>query len=194
MVVVGDVDPKAMEAKIAALFSDWQGRGSPAGTRRRSRLAGADKRWSSMFSRARASRASSSVWLAPYAPPDETRAGRIAEMVRALADSALGRAAIFELKEAAGHPFVAGGAGSVGFRTWRAAKSLGARDVDDLSASVDLLIKAQRQVLAGGLTQTELDHAVAGAREALQREGTDPPLRSARQPAARVKLQSAKWI
>jgi zinc protease len=174
LVVVGDVDPKAMEAKIAALFSDWQGRGSPGGDPPPFAPGGRGQTVVVDVQPGASISSLSLVWLTPYAPPDETRAGRIAEIVRALANSALG-VRIFELKEAAGHPFVAGGAGSVWFPDVARGQSLGARDVDDLSASVDLLIKAQRQVLAGGLTQTELDHAVAGAREALQQEGTDPP-------------------
>ena len=109
LVVVGDVDPKAMEAKIAALFSDWQGRGPPGGDPQpfapgaRGQTVVVDVQPGASIS------SLSLVWLTPYAPPDETRAGRIAEIVRSLANSALGLR-IFELKQAAGHPFVAGGA------------------------------------------------------------------------------------
>ena len=99
---------------------------------------------------------------------------------------------IFELKEAAGHPFVAGGAGSVWFPDVARGESMGARDIDDLNASVDLLIRAQRQLLAGGLTQAELDHAVAGALEALQPEGSDPPA-SHSPVSSPTKPRPAKW-
>jgi zinc protease len=174
LIVVGDIDAKAMEAKIASMFSDWQGRGPPGedpppyATSGRAQTAVVDVQPGSSQS------GLSLVWIAPYTALDETRAGRVAEMVRSLANDAL-RLRIFELKKAAGDPFVAGGAGEFRFPDVAHGQSLGASGVRDLDVSVALLIEAKRQLLVGGLTQSELEYAVAQARVQLQGMAADPP-------------------
>ena len=72
LVVVGDVDPKAIEAKIAALFSDWQGRGPPGRDPPPFAPGGRGQTVVVDVQPGASTSSLSLVWLTPYAPPDET--------------------------------------------------------------------------------------------------------------------------
>ena len=169
LVVVGDIDPATIETKIKALFSDWQGRG-PAGqdpppytpTRRARTVVvyvepGAPGTQLSL------------AWVPPYRPSDQSRAGRIEQIVRSIGEAALS-VRIGEMKIAAGAPFATGGVGAYVIADVARGEGMGARGVSDLSATINILMAAQRQLATEGLTQAELDQVVVATRAELQRE------------------------
>jgi zinc protease len=169
LVVVGDIEPAAIEGKIRGLFSDWTGRG-PAGQdpppyapTGRARTVVVDAQPGASVTRL------SLAWIPPYRAPDQSRAGRIDELVRAIGESALSRR-IGEMKEQAGQPFILGGLGSFWIPGVASGESLGAGFVSDLPATIRILTTAQRQAAAGGLTQPEVDLAITSMRAALQQQ------------------------
>ena len=169
LVVVGDIDPAAIEAKVKALFSDWQRRGvagedpppfTPAG---RARTVVVDVQPGALQTQL------SLTWIPPYRAADQSRAGRIDEIVRGIGDSALS-ARIRGMKDAAGEPFAAGGVGSYSIDGVARGEGMGAQFVSDLPAAIGILTTAQRQAAAGGLTQPELDLTITSMRAAFQRQ------------------------
>ena len=167
VVVVGDVDPAVIEAKIKALFADWRGRG-PAGTDPGPYAPTGRPSTIATFAEAGAPPASLSMtWAPPYSPPDWTRAGRIEARIWAIGEAALS-SRIFEMKRAANDPFVSGGAGLYWIPGVARGQSLRAGGVTDLPATIRILTDARRQVMAQGLTQPEIDFIVAQTREALR--------------------------
>jgi zinc protease len=169
LVVVGDIDPAAIEAKIKALFSDWQGRGEPGqdpppyAPSGRARTVVVDVQPGAAGTRL------SLAWIPPYRPSDKSRAGRIEEIVRNIGEAALSTR-VGEMKLAAGAPFITGGVGGYVIPDVARGESMGANGVSDLSATINILVAAQRQLATAGLTQPEVDLVVAATRAELQRQ------------------------
>lgn len=169
LVVVGDIDPATVEAKIKALYSDWRGRG-PAGQDPPPYTPTGRVRTVVIDAQPGAQRTQLSlVWIPPYRASDQSRAGRIEQIVRSIGEAALSTR-IGEMKLAAGAPFGAGGVGMYAIPDVSRGESMGALGVTDLSATIGILMTAQRQATAGGLTQAEVDRVVTAARAELQRE------------------------
>ncbi len=169
LVVVGDVDPATIEAKIKALFSDWRGRG-PAGQdpppyapTGRGRTVMVDVQPGAPGTRL------SLAWIPPYRAADQSRAGRVEDFVRRIGEAALSTR-IGEMKLAAGAPFISGGVGRYVIPDVARGESMGMQGVTDLSAAISILTTAERQAAAGGLTQPEVDQIITASRAELQRE------------------------
>jgi zinc protease len=184
VVVVGDVDPGAIEAKLKALFSDWRGRG-PAGQDPPPYAPTGRSQTVVIAAEPGAMTALSAAWIAPYRPADQTRAGRIDAMVRGIGEAAIS-ARIRQMAAADGQPFLIGGIGSFDIVGVSRGESIGARGVSDLPATIDVLTTAQRQAAAGALTQAELDRVVNSTRTSLQREAAGSFMLPANQTQNRV--------
>ncbi len=184
VVVVGDVDPGAMEAKIKALFADWRGRG-PAGRDPPPYVPTGRAKTVVVKTQAGALATLSMAWIPPYRPADQTRSGRIDDMVRSIAETAIGLR-IGQMDSAAGQPFGIGGMGSYDIVGVARGESMGAKGVADLPATIDLLTTAQRQAAAGSLTQAELDRVVNSTRASLQRQAAGSFMLPANQTQNRV--------
>ncbi len=168
VVVVGDVDPTVIEAKLKALFADWRGRG-PAGQDPPPYAPTGRSQTVVIAAEPGAMAALSAAWIAPYRPADQTRAGRIDEMVRSIGEAAIS-ARVRQMDAAGGQPFMFGGLGSFDIVGVGRGESMGASGVSDLPATIDVLTTVQRQAAAGGLTQAELDLVINSTRASLQRQ------------------------
>ena len=167
LVVVGDVDPAAVEAKVKSLFSDWRGRG-PAGADPGPYAPTGRRRTIATAAEAGAPPASLSMtWTPAYTAPDWTRAGRIEATIWAIGEAALSTR-IFEMKRSTGDPFLRGGAGGYWIPGVARGESLYANGVTDLPATIRILTDARRQIMTQGLTQPEIDFVIAQTRESLK--------------------------
>jgi zinc protease len=160
MVVVGDVDPGAIEARLAAKFSDWRGRGEP----------GSDP--APVAARPAGEEVVAEViegvpvaqlqfqWFDPYRERILTKAERRRQLVENLGAATVSNRWDAVL-EAAGRP-----AQSIGgiFQSripgvWNG-RSMTASDVTDAVKTLTMMVTAYRQAAEFGVTQAELDHIV----------------------------------
>jgi zinc protease len=168
LVIVGDMDPRAVEAKIKAKFSDWRGRGpaggdpAPVGTDipgppvQMKIVPGSPENGLKL------------IWRHPYKPHDPSRAFRIRQEIEALGQQAM-LLRLRELSEANGQPFLT--ANPVNASDIPGVSRMSVMDayfINDLPKAIDVLITAQRQLATQGVTQVELDRAIAARRLALQ--------------------------
>lgn len=168
LIIVGDIDPRAVEAKIKARFSDWKGRGAaggdppPVGTDipgppvQVKIVPGSPENGLKI------------IWRHPYKPHDASRAHRINEEIEALGQQAM-LMRMRELSEAAGQPFLtANPVNSSDIPGVSRASVMDAYFINDLDKAINVLVTAQRQIATQGITQVELDRAIAARRLALQ--------------------------
>jgi zinc protease len=169
VVVVGDVDPAAIETKIRSLFSDWRGRGPAGADPAPYAPTGRDATVVVDAAPGVTSTELSLMWVAAYQPDDESRAGRAEAIVRTIGERALSER-IGQMREAAGFPFITGGAQRFQFAGVAQGETVSVRGVADVGPTVDVVTAAQRQLETQGLTQREVDSIVASARDELKRE------------------------
>ena len=165
LIVVGDVDPVTIEAKIKARFSDWTGRGAPGADP--APLSGTPEGAPSIkIDSAAGARGSGLVliWNHPYRGPDLTRVDLSRHIALNLAERAvIGRAG--KENDAAGNPLMAVNgpstetiAGVARTTEWITVT------VNRLIPAVSLLVAEERQLAQYGLTQGELDLGVRRVR------------------------------
>ncbi len=168
LIVVGDIDPAMIEAKVRAAFSDWRGRGlgggdpapvttAPGGPEVQvETVPGAPGSGLILF------------WNQPYSGPDLTRAALQRHISLGVAQRATaGR--MHEQTDEAGRPVqIANGPHSLDIPGVARATELDALTISDPRGAVALLVKAERQFIAYGLTQGELDRAITSLRADLQ--------------------------
>jgi zinc protease len=186
LVVVGDVDPSAIQAKIIQRFSDWQGRGvagrdpPPAGPEpggvKLEIVPGAIQSQLLL------------VWNEPLLGPPLTRE----DMQRRLAIALINQATTLRLRELtdeAGDPVgIANGFDADREQIPGVARRgvLDAFTITDASGGVTLLAHAERQLADGGLTQSELDQAIRSARTRLQAQLAGADTQASPQIAGRI--------
>jgi zinc protease len=162
LIIVGDIDPAAIEAQIKARFSDWnpQGAGRPDPD-----LGTPQKRGEQalVFSEAGAPQSVGASWLTPYdSTPDNSarrKRNRLEGIGLAILNQRLAMAA-----QSADAPFQAAGA-SRG-NTSRSAKIASLRVSyagDNWQRALEEADKIRRQVLAQGVTQQEVDRQISAA-------------------------------
>jgi zinc protease len=169
MVVVGDVDPQAVERKIRATFADWAGRG-PAGTD------------PGPVTRAPDVPAVEAVaipgmpfgviqmqWYEPYTPLYLTKAEQRKFLVEVVGAAAV-QLRMSALVEAQGRP--AAGISTLSRsripEVWSGWGMAGVQ-VNDPAKTVTLMTTALRQARQFGITQVEMGRVIAARREALRR-------------------------
>jgi zinc protease len=167
LVVVGDIDPAAMEAKIKAAFGDWRPVGPETRDPDYGRLAPRGPE-SQLVVQPGAHTALSVLWLKPYRDEPESEAKdrreRIEEIALAVLDRRLER-----LAQGGDAPFVGANAG-IG-------DQLHSARVTSLSllpkpgawkAGLVAALHAEREAVAFGVAQSEVDREVTEARSRMQ--------------------------
>jgi len=167
LVVVGDFDPDAVEAKIRALFSDWRGEGKP-GTD--PDLGPVLKRGSEveLFVDPGVAAGVQIAWLSPPDLDRDTDAERRAHTVRSLGFAVLNRR-YERLARSAGAPFL--GAGAYRYTNLDAADVVAVNASAEPSKLLDALRAAeqeQRRLVQYGITQAELDREITEYRASLK--------------------------
>jgi zinc protease len=177
LIVVGDVDAKALETAIKARFADWKA-GVPAPAAPSFTTPDPPKTVAvKLFTENGANSAVQMSWISPFDPTPETRARDAHETIRNIAFLVL-NLRLHALATSADPPFLNAGAG--------AANSFRTAFVTSLGASVGSgdpkrAIKALRQtlmaVLHDGVGQDEVDRAIAQQRTNLAATVTAAPSR-----------------
>ena len=162
LIVVGDTDLDALEAKIKEKFSDWRGSGQG---RADPDLGAPAKRGeeSLVFSEAGAPRSVSVSWIAPYDGAPDTAAKRKRDRFEGLGFQILNQR-LARVAESPDAPFLSAG-GSRG-NTVKSAKIASFRvnyGGDNWQKALEEADKIRRQVLAQGVTQEEVDREIASA-------------------------------
>jgi len=162
IVIVGDIDPKVAIANITARFGDWAPRKGgvvkdPAPVMKRPPgpdvvvdvVPGATDTRLAM------------IWTEPYRDSPPTKAERRRMLVEQLGQEA-GQRRMLDLNDAAGRParFVSAPGSSRVDGVWNGTMA-GAGGLTDLKGTINVMVKAQRQLLDHGVTQAELDRVIA---------------------------------
>lgn len=162
LVVVGDIDAGAIEARIKAQFSNWVGKG-PAGTDPAPLApSGRSPQFAAVDGKPLISQMTL-TWIKPYELPGDSDAQRLDRHIRGVAQNAFARR-MATVAEAAGNPF---GGASLGESTQpgvSTTSSMTAVLIKDWRASLDLLIKSKNQLVAYGFTQAEIDEVLTQVR------------------------------
>ena len=162
LVVVGDTDVDALEAKIKAKFSDWTATGQGGGD---PNLGMPQKRGEEalVFSEAGAPRAVSVSWITPYDGTPDSAAKRKRDRIEGLGFAILNQR-LARVAESPAAPFLSAGASRGS--TVKSAKIASFRvsyGGDGWQKALEEADKVRRQVLAGGVTQDEVDREIASA-------------------------------
>lgn len=166
IIVVGNVDPKAVEQEIKARFSDWK----PAGETRKIDEGTPDP--AKKAAEYVADGVRDQLWL-EWVKPDDERAETFAvdkeQLLRMVALTALDNR-LSDAASKAGAPFVAAGTGSVPDLFGSAALTLIqiTASPEMWQAALDAVTEEQRRMLADGITSDELKRAVTVVRTQLQ--------------------------
>jgi zinc protease len=162
LVIVGDIDPDAMEKEIKTRFSDWKqpgaGRGDPdLGTP----IARGQE--AMVFTEADAPQSVSVSWVAPYDNTPDSKARRHRNRIEAIGFAILNQR-LAQVAQSPDAPFLAAGA-SRG-NTARSAKITSLRvsyTGDKWQRALEEAEKIRRQIVAQGVTKQELDRQIASA-------------------------------
>ncbi len=177
LVIVGDVDPADVEARINRRFADWRGRGEPGGD---PAPAGAKADGPPVQMRIVPGSPGNGVkliWRHAYRPHDTSRAAALRHEVEALGQQIMA-IRLRDLNEAAGQPFLsADPVAAADIPGVSRASSMEAHYINNLPKTVDVLIRAQRQIAEQGVTQVELDRALANRKLAIQNLISETPTR-----------------
>ena len=159
LVVVGDIDPDAIESEIKTRFSDW----NPSGTGRADPDYGTPQKRGQealVFTEAGAPQSVAMSWMSPYDDRPDTAANRKHDRIERIGLAILNQR-FAQAAQSADPPFQAAGAG-VG-NTTRSAKIASLRISyagDKWQRALEEADNIRRQVLAQGVTQQEVDRQV----------------------------------
>lgn len=172
LVVVGDVDSDQIAAKIKAKFADWQGRGAagsdpgPIATTghepARFKLAvipGLDLQ----------AQVLELVYRQPLHPAAESKGEAMQREIGLIASEAAA-IRLQQLNAAQGRPFATGGLIVPLVASVAHYGVSGASLIADWRGALDLLVRAQRQIVEFGLAQSEIDTEIALHRATLERQ------------------------
>ena len=162
LIVVGDIDPDAIEARIKTRFSDW----NPQGAGRADPDLGTPARRGEeamVFTEAGAPQSVSVSWVGPYDGTPDTSARRKTNRIERVGLAILNQ----RLAQAAQNPdapFLAAGAGRGNVsRSARIASLRVSYAADKWQRALEEADKIRRQVLAQGVTQEEVDRLIASS-------------------------------
>lgn len=181
LVIVGDVEAASVEAKVRALFADWQARG-PAGTEPDLGAPGARKATAKVFVEGAVPPRVSLTWIRPYDPSPQTAAS-----IRTMIAEYLGLAVLNRRLErqasGASPPFTAAMVHREdALRSGRMTVMQASAPADG-RAALQALVLAQRQPLQHGVGPSELQVEIAEWRARLENRAygtvTEPSARLA---------------
>ncbi len=167
LVIVGDIDPDAIETEIKTRFSDW----NPSGAGRADPNLGAPPKRGQealVYAEAGAPQSVAISWMSPYDDSPDNVANRKRDRIEGIGLSILNQR-FAQVAQNADAPFQAAGAG-VG-NTTRSAKIASLRVSyagDKWQRALEEADKIRRQVLAQGVTQQEVDRQVTSSLTAAQ--------------------------
>jgi len=177
LIVIGDIDPKTIEAEIKARFADWNAAGTkpaaPTYTYPDPRQQAAVK----LFVEAGAPAGVQLIWTSPYDATPETRARDERQTVREIALHVL-NLRLHALATSADPPFLAAGGGVGNSYHTAFVASLGANvGSGDPKRALKALRQTLLTVLRDGVSQDEVDRAITQQRSNMAAQVTAAPSR-----------------
>ena len=166
LVIVGDVDPAKVEAKVRGLFADWQAQG-PAGQEPDLGAPGARKATAKIFVEGALPPRVSLTWIRPYDVSPQT-AGSIRTMIAEYLGLAVLNRRLERQASGASPPFTAALAQREDVLRSGRMTVMQASAPADGRAALQALILAQRQLLQHGVSASELQVEIADWRARLQ--------------------------
>jgi zinc protease len=178
LIVVGDIDAKAMEAEIRKRFSSWKAAAPKPAAPTFTTPDPIEAAKVYLFIDGGANAAVQLSWISPFDPTPETRARDIRDTIRDIAFRTL-NLRLHKLATSADPPFLSAGAGAD--NQFRAAfvASIGASiGSGDPKRAIKALRQTLVSVLNDGISQDEVDRAVEQHRTALTTSVTAAPSRT----------------
>ncbi|HET9161198.1 MAG TPA: insulinase family protein, partial [Caulobacteraceae bacterium] len=165
LIVVGDIDEKAIAGKITAKFSDWRGKGPPgADPKPLQPTAGEKVRF---YTEKGLGPQMVVYWMGRPKDERDTRAYEIERIQEGLAFAVLNKR-YADIARQPSPPFLGASAGGSEARRVARLTSLGAIGPTDWREALKALIATQRQALTYGVQQEELDRVIIQNRTGLQ--------------------------
>ncbi len=175
IIVAGDIDPESLATKISQRFGDWRGVGM-AGTDPDLGMPLPRQSEQKLFVEAGAPRFVSVSWVTPYKDEPDTMAQQRHDRVDAIAFAIVNQR-MQRVAAGTDPPFMSAGVGRGAM--WRSAKvtTLSVNyDAKKWSEALQAAVRLQRQVVADGVTQAEIDREVTAmltrSEAAVRRSGT----------------------
>jgi len=162
LVIVGDIDPDAIEREIKARFSDWKGQG-PGRADPDLGMPLKRSQEAVVFTEAGAPQSVSAAWVTPYDNSPDTKARQRRNFVEGIGFDIL-NLRLAQVAQQPDAPFMAAGAsrGNVS-RSAKIASLRVSYAADKWQTAFEEADKIRRQVLAQGITQGELDRQITAA-------------------------------
>lgn len=178
LVIVGDFDPAAIEAKIRARFSAWRARGAAGPDVPRGMITTARPGAFHAFIDKDVPTSATLALVKPYDTDPDTRARRARDLVTALGNAIVNRR-IARLQADPAAPFTNGSASTGPFASTAALSSItiNARD-RDWKAALGVGEQELRRALQYGFTQGEIDEQLAALRRTLENSVAQAPTRN----------------
>jgi len=179
LVIVGDIGPDAIEKEIKGRFSDW----APAGMGRGDPDLGVPMtrgQEAMVFTETGAPQSVSVAWVAPFDDTPDSKA-RVRRNLIERIGFAIFNQRLAEVAQSADAPFLAAGAsrGNVS-RSARMASLRISYPADKWQRALEEADKIRRQIVAGGVTQPELDRQIASTLTSVQAALAAAPTRASR--------------
>lgn len=159
LVVVGDVDPAAVEAQIKARFGDWK----VAEPRQTVNTGSVEQRGEQvrLFSKPGAPQLVQVTWTRPFDLTADTEARERRDVIRALATVILNRR-LQELAQQPSPPFIGAGFNRAnGLRSANLTTLIAVTAPDKWQQGLAAVVVEQRRITRDGITQAQLDQAEA---------------------------------
>lgn len=178
LVIVGDFDPAAIEAKIRARFSNWKARG-PAGPDVPRGAIDADRPGAAhLFVDKDVPTSATLALVKPYDNDPDTRARRARDLVTALGNAIVNRR-IARLQADPVASFTSGSASTGPFVSTATLSSVSVSAKDrDWKAALGIGERELRRALQFGFTQSEIDEQLAALRRILENAVAQAPTRN----------------
>lgn len=168
LLVVGEVSPSEIEGKIKAGFQDWSGRGPAGGEPPPLSAPPQGDLVRVIVEPGVAENGLTLDWPRPYAPRRTDRAESVRREKETIANIVFNQRLMAQSNEA-GRPFALSGVGRNDIEGVTRGATIRAGSLADPSQALSLLLRAHSQLARFGLTQIEVDRAVAARRASLQR-------------------------
>ncbi len=179
LVIVGDIDPDAIEKEIKGRFSDW----APAGTGRGDPDLGVPMKRGQeamVFTETGAPQSVSVAWITPFDDTPDSKARVRRNLIERIGFAILNQR-LAQTAQSPDAPFQAAGAsrGNVS-RSARMASLRVSYPADKWQRALEEADKIRRQIVAGGVTQPELDRQIASTLTSVQAALAAAPTRASR--------------
>lgn len=178
LVIVGDIDPAAVEAKIRAKFASWKAKGKAPGDPAAAKVDPARPTEFRLFEDKDVPTGVSILAVRPYVLEPDTRALRERRLLETIGNAALNRRLV-RLQREPGAKFASGAAGTNNFLATARVSDLSVTARErDWEGALTLAEEELRRALTHGFSQAEIDEQMAALRSGYRNAVEQAPTRT----------------